>query len=60
MLGPEACATRIRSDKRESEFHLLPRLGDESSKSKPRLTDGETEACSVDGQVLGIGDTKTR
>lgn len=60
MLGPKACTTGTRSDERASEVSLLPGVGGKSAKSKPCLTDRETEACSVQTQVLGVGNTKTR
>lgn len=54
-----AHAAHMRSDKQRAKFNLLPAARGEHLRVKPHFTDGETEACSVDGFVLGVGDRKT-
>lgn len=53
-----AHAAHTRSDRQGAKFSLLPAARGEHLRVKPHFTDGETEACSVDAFVLGVGDRK--
>lgn len=54
-----AHAAHTSSDKQRAKFGLLPAARGERLRAEPHFTDGETEACAVDGFVLGVGDRKT-
>lgn len=54
-----AHAAHTSSDKQGAKFSSLPAARGERLRAEPHFTDEETEACAVDGFVLGVGDRKT-